>query len=85
MAVSTSLTIKTLLSYHTVNNCHTHKRQFYFSVDGMNIHVICANHCCTFTSEELHFTYCKLEIVTILVHQHFHCVEVDIDADILPT
>ncbi len=39
----------------------------------MNVHVICANHCCTFTSEELHFTHCKLETATctILVHQHF--------------
>ena len=38
---------------------------------------------CSVTNNELHFTHCKLEMTTILVHQHFPCrVEVDIDANI---
>ncbi len=35
----------------------------------------------TNANEELHFTHCKLETATILVHQHSTCVEVNIDAD----
>ncbi len=44
MAVSTSLTIKPLLSYHTVNNYHIKTIKL---VDGMNsdVHVTCTNHC----------------------------------------
>ena len=37
------------------------------------------------TSEELYFTNCKREIAAVLVHQYFHSVEVDIDADITVT
>ncbi len=41
---------------------------------------------CNFTNEELHFTNCKQHKTTSeFIYQHFSCVEVDIDADILVT
>ena len=39
----------------------------------------------TVASEELHLTHCKLETAAELTHQHFLCVEIDIDADIPAT
>ena len=35
--------------------------------------------------EELYFTYCKDKIASKLIHQHFLCVEVDIDANVSVT
>ena len=38
---------------------------------------------CTF--EKLHFTNCKLDTTTILIHQYFLCVEINIDTDTATT
>ncbi len=69
MAVSTSLAIKTLLSYHTVNNYHTKDNL----VDGMNVRVLCANHCLETNYNKFNMLAHIMFLVYPLFHLSPHC------------
>ena len=50
-------------------------RQYYLTSKSISVLIL------LLTVKEIHLTNCKLESGTILIHQHFHSIEVEINTD----